>query len=777
MSINFDLKLLIDSFKNSIDKATQIAKDFSSTASKSFKEPQKDVDDFSNKVDESTKSLKDNTDSSESNKKKHSESSKQVSESSSQFKNLTLSVISANLATAALQKGMGIVIGAFEGSIEAAAESEKSLNALAQSMKVQNDYSEGAVKAVEEWAATLQKTTIIEDDAAIANVALAKSLGMSTQQAMDATLAAANLSSTFGGSLSSNTELLAKSMVDGKLPKGLIALKGLFDSTNKEALKNGAAIDVVNSKFGDASSKQLDSYSGKVLQIKNYYGGLQEEIGFLILKNSFLIETFGGLSKIFESIGNYIKENSRAFQALAIAVGVVTVALTVVGAIAAGIATIGAGVVIAVGAISAAVLAAVASVVYFYDEIRLGRLKILKELASIPLIGKIYDKEKINKDIEEIQNKINSVKNTETQTEKTDLTKKPAKFVDDSAMKLEAEMARRNNESILQIDKEGREALASQKSAYAAQNLEVERARRQEERVKNREWYDFGLMDWYENSTKKSQMEADYRITALQVEQANSEADLLTKQTNQQTELDNIQQHELNKAALLDTVEAQKKATEDAKNKYALDSAKLRNKNELDTLTLHNKNTLAIDKERLKSQKEMDAERAANQRDTFSTIATLSTANNKSLAAIGKAAGITQIAIDTPVAIGKALAAFPPPFNFVAAALVGTAMAAQAARISGIQFAEGGFVGGQSFSGDKVGIQVNSGEAVLNTKQQKNFMEIANGEQSGGGFVDAINRLGDRIANMEIKLFSDDTQIALATSRGTMNGVVIGRSR
>jgi hypothetical protein len=84
--------------------------------------------------------------------------------------------------------------------------------------------------------------------------------------------------------------------------------------------------------------------------------------------------------------------------------------------------------------------------------------------------------------------------------------------------------------------------------------------------------------------------------------------------------------------------------------------------------------------------------KVALQKDTFSTIATLSSSNNSTLANIGKAAGITQIAIDTPVAISKALAAFPPPFSFIAAGLVATAMAAQAARIAGVKLADGGIV-------------------------------------------------------------------------------------
>lgn len=80
------------------------------------------------------------------------------------------------------------------------------------------------------------------------------------------------------------------------------------------------------------------------------------------------------------------------------------------------------------------------------------------------------------------------------------------------------------------------------------------------------------------------------------------------------------------------------------------------------------------------------------QKDTFATIASLASSNNSTLATIGKAAALTQIAIDTPMAVSKALAAFPPPFNFAAAGAVGAAMAAQAAQVAGIKLAEGGVV-------------------------------------------------------------------------------------
>jgi hypothetical protein len=100
----------------------------------------------------------------------------------------------------------------------------------------------------------------------------------------------------------------------------------------------------------------------------------------------------------------------------------------------------------------------------------------------------------------------------------------------------------------------------------------------------------------------------------------------------------------------------------------------------------------AVEDKRTLQAKEAQKQREKDQASTFATIANLSNSNNKTLATIGKAAALTQIAIAAPQGVSKALAAFPPPFNFAAAAAVGAAFAAQAAQVAGIQLAEGGIV-------------------------------------------------------------------------------------
>ena len=172
-------------------------------------------------------------------------------------------------------------------------------------------------------------------------------------------------------------------------------------------------------------------------------------------------------------------------------------------------------------------------------------------------------------------------------------------------------------------------------------------------------------------------------------------------------------------------------------------------------------------------------ERVANQKETLGRIATLAQSNNKELAAIGKAAAITQATIDGFAAVQKALAAAPPPFNFVLAGLVGAATAANVANIVGVKFAEGGVVPGSSFTGDTVNAQLNSGEVVLNRPQQSELLQIARGGGNAGNnaeLIDEIRLLRSAIISQPVILVADDNEIARSASRGVQNGVIIGET-
>jgi len=106
-------------------------------------------------------------------------------------------------------------------------------------------------------------------------------------------------------------------------------------------------------------------------------------------------------------------------------------------------------------------------------------------------------------------------------------------------------------------------------------------------------------------------------------------------------------------------------------------------------------------------------QRLAGAQEFFGNLATLSQSSNKTLAAIGKAAAITQATIDGVLAVQKALASAPPPLNFALAAAAGVAAAVNVAKIAGMR--DGGPVRGPGGGrDDRVLRWLSNGEHVVN---------------------------------------------------------------
>ena len=153
--------------------------------------------------------------------------------------------------------------------------------------------------------------------------------------------------------------------------------------------------------------------------------------------------------------------------------------------------------------------------------------------------------------------------------------------------------------------------------------------------------------------------------------------------------------------------------------------------------------------------------------------------------AIASVIGAAEATINAYTAQTLANATIPQPGG----ALVGAALLAKgltnAAIILGLgavqmatnqegmpsmRFAEGGFVGGNSYVGDMVPIQVNSGEAVLNTSQQKNFMDLANGGGNNNNNNEALIAMANRPIIVEI----EGHAIASAVRSQVEDGFVLG---
>jgi hypothetical protein len=197
-----------------------------------------------------------------------------------------------------------------------------------------------------------------------------------------------------------------------------------------------------------------------------------------------------------------------------------------------------------------------------------------------------------------------------------------------------------------------------------------------------------------------------------------------------------------------------------------LKQLQMRFKNEED---FHKKKKIAAEianKQEVVSGLKIDQIKEKDRQDFYKKMEGLQSSNNQALSIAGKAFALRQIAIDTPVAITKALSAFPPPFNFAAAALVGAAAADQAARVSGVALAEGGVVkrrpgGIQATIGEG-----DSDEAVIPLDKAGDF-----GLGGGGGNTFVFNNpifLGDKSSAQDFIQEVDKLYLELRQNGGSV---------
>lgn len=114
--------------------------------------------------------------------------------------------------------------------------------------------------------------------------------------------------------------------------------------------------------------------------------------------------------------------------------------------------------------------------------------------------------------------------------------------------------------------------------------------------------------------------------------------------------------------------------------------------------------------------------------------------------------------------------------SWLAFGLTGAAqLASIVATIKG--FATGGIVGGNSTTGDKVPIRVNSGEMVLNKGQQARLFAMANGQMNPAISLPSasLNTATPRLASLQAD--SGDTTVRFVLQGDTLVGAVSNRSR
>lgn len=222
-------------------------------------------------------------------------------------------------------KGLGVVAGAvaaifagkkviqfFEGGIDAALDQERALSSLSQQLKLTGDFSKEAVSSFTAFADELESTTKFGDDLILSQLAVAKSFGVTNDQAKDLVAAATELSAVTGDSLETSVNDLGKTL-QGVVPKGA-ALKSALAGISKEGLEAGQGLAAVTKRFGGSAAADLDTFGGALKQLGNSFGNLQEAFGNVVVNNPAFVEALKIAKEVLNELVDLVSDNEQSFK-------------------------------------------------------------------------------------------------------------------------------------------------------------------------------------------------------------------------------------------------------------------------------------------------------------------------------------------------------------------------------------------------------------------------------------------------------------------------------
>lgn len=213
--------------------------------------------------------------------------------------------------------------------ISAAQEQEDAVNKLNTQLEISGVYTAELSERMQRYARELQRTTRFGDEAVIKQQAFAMAMGASAEQAFEIVRVAADMSASLNIDLNASVRNITKTLggYSGELGEVIPELKNL----TTEQLRAGEGVDLLSRKFKGAATRDVETYSGRVAQLKNAWSDLLEQLGFVIISGDLAADTLQdlneqvralstgvtGLSSLFDKIGG-----SKVGQAFKQAFGV-----------------------------------------------------------------------------------------------------------------------------------------------------------------------------------------------------------------------------------------------------------------------------------------------------------------------------------------------------------------------------------------------------------------------------------------------------------------------
>ena len=654
---------------------------------------------------------------------------------------LALASFAGNLAAIAAAKGLELVSDGFRflvGSIgeatKMAAESQQAQANLSIALAQTGKFTVAGAKAFEDYADSVEKSTGISGEAVLETASFIQQINKLSQQDLKkATQATIDFSAALNVDLGTASSLVGKAIegnTTGLKKFGIEVQKG---ATDTERLNN--VLTALQGVSGAAEAK-TKTFAGGFALFNVAIEDFRKAIGFLIIENPAVIASLKGLSQGLQFFTGILTANKGAITDF----------------------------------ITNAVIKLVESLRFAADVVVFFN----KAFAGFEIVGKIFQQGLFIAEnaIRSFGLAINEGVVAIREFAGLDVSESQRKYIENQKALVEI-----NKENVAGIDKEISAIMsrtnAQNRAVTDTTNVVINSTKAALDAQKTAQ--EEGNAAFFESINARAAIaaEGEQKVVdavqlvrdaakARELEKANEET--LSKQLATEADFQFLQERLGKEEALREVARATELSKTGGHNAAILSLQAARAKAE-------QKGIFQVQKyEELSQQQRLD-----NLKSTLGSIATLQSSGSKELFMIGKAAALGMATIDGIQAVQKALASAPPPFNYALAAAVGLATAANVAKIAAQQppkFADGGIVGGNSFSGDRVTAQLNSGEMVLNRQQQTRLFNMA---ENGGSstVVNAINALGDRIANMNIIVQANSREIARLVRDERQAGFVV----
>jgi len=624
--------------------------------------------------------------------------------------NTALGVFGGNVITKGFDlflDGLGQVVDVFGDALKASSDNQIEINNLNSALSRAGILSKETSLELQGFADAIEATSTVTGGAVVDTITYLTSLTRLDKDGLQAaTRSALDLSQALGIDLQAATTLVAKAANGNVSAFGRYGIEIQKGATDAETFAN--TLEKLNAQFGGAAASKLNTTAGAVTALGNAYEKSIEPLGDLIIQNPIVTATINEVKDGLLALSESVFKNKDSLIELVQDGILFTVASSQVLLDALDGITV-----VTKGLFNTLVLGANVITLGLVEPFKLAYDAVLLLLQNLPLVGSAF--EGLQNPLQGLSDSLKNdvvasfedLKNSADDNVFRQLSDGASEFADNiilgaERIKLANNEIKNSNRSIL----DDQDALNDEQLAKIAEFESQKRLLQEQFAIENRalnaELNEIGIQDEFARGEASIQRILDQKL-------AENQATL-------QAEID--KNKGLNDQRLINAANEKAAAAKQLADQKAF-----------------NQSRVALER--------LNNDSFLRERSTFlNTVATLSNAKSKELAAIGKAAAIVNAtiagkeAIATSFSFGSRIGG--PPLGFTFAGIAAAASASQIASIAGVQFENGGVVGGAnggSVGPDNRQATIRDGEMVLNADQQKNLMEMLNNGGSTGDIV------------------------------------------